>query len=134
MADGPRLPLYLNDTPCASNRRTPETWADPSDAPPLAAPPSILDEAARIVHGSRQSDYGHPIDNWTLTADLFTAALRSKLREGEVITSETAVLLMELVKVARELHRPKRDNRTDLAGYAEVLDMIVTERQRREEG
>jgi len=93
---------------------------------------SILDEAARIVHGSRRNDYGHPLDNWTLTADLFTSALRSKLREGESITAETAVLLMELVKIARELYAPKRDNRVDLAGYAEALDMIVTERKRRE--
>jgi len=109
------------------------SYLDPSDVPP-ASPESVIKEADRIVHASRQADYGHPFDNWSLTADLFTAALRPKLREGERITAETAVLLMELVKVARELHRPKRDTRVDLAGYAEVLDMIVTERERRAKG
>lgn len=97
----------------------------------MASVVSILDEAHRIVHTSRQADYGHPLDNWTLTADLFTAALRPKLRDGESISAEMAVLLMVLVKVAREIHRPKRDSRLDLAGYAEVLDMIVEERERR---
>jgi hypothetical protein len=29
------------------------------------------------------------------------------------------------VKMSRECNRPKRDNRVDLAGYAETLDMVV---------
>lgn len=92
---------------------------------------SISLEAHRIVHGSRQSDYGHPLDNWTLTADLFTAQLRAKLKPGETITAEDAILLMVQVKVARHINRPHRDSRVDIAGYAEALDLCVTERERR---
>lgn len=32
---------------------------------------------------------------------------------------------MIAVKISRECHRPKRDNRVDIAGYAEVLDMVI---------
>lgn len=94
---------------------------------------SILDEAHRLVHGPRQSEYGHPLDNWSLTADLLTALLRGKLKDGEVITAEDAILCMVQVKVARESFRPNRDNRVDLAGYAEVLDIVTEERERRVE-
>lgn len=92
---------------------------------------SISLEAHRIVHSSRQADYGHPLDNWGLTADLFTAMLRSKLKPGEVISAEDALLLMVQVKVARHMNRPHRDSRVDIAGYAEALDLCVTERERR---
>jgi hypothetical protein len=99
----------------------------------VAQSESILDTAQHIVHSSRQAEYGHPLDNWSLTADLFTAALRDKLKPGEAIDAETAILLMVQVKVARHLHRAHRDSRVDIAGYAEALDMVVNERARRAE-
>ena len=47
------------------------------------------------------------------------------------ITAEQAALCMVAVKISRECHRPKRDNRVDGAGYFKVLDMIINERERR---
>jgi len=33
------------------------------------------------------------------------------------------------VKISRECNKPKRDNRIDIAGYAEALDMVVNYRE-----
>jgi hypothetical protein len=38
---------------------------------------------------------------------------------------------MDLLKVAREAHQPKRDNRVDGPGYWKCLDLILAERERR---
>ena len=35
------------------------------------------------------------------------------------------------VKISREVNQPKRDNRTDGAGYWGCLDKVVEERKRR---
>jgi len=88
-------------------------------------PETILEEAQRLVYGDRQADYGHPIDDWTRTAAMWSAIL------GVPVTAEQAVMCMVTVKLSREVNRPKRDNRTDAAGYAAVLDLIVAERQKR---
>lgn len=83
---------------------------------------SILDEASGIVHGSRQADYDHPYHNWTRTAGMATAMLKHKLRED--LTASDLLLIMQQVKISREMFRPKKDNRIDGAGYWEVLDMV----------
>ncbi|MFA5525937.1 MAG: DUF4406 domain-containing protein [Acholeplasmataceae bacterium] len=84
---------------------------------------SILTEAQNLVHGPRQHDYGHPIHDWTRTAAMWSALLDT------TVTAEQAVMCMIAVKLSREVNRPKRDNRVDAAGYAEVLDMIVQRRE-----
>lgn len=86
---------------------------------------SALQEAQRLVHGSRRASYGHPLDDYTRTAALWSAIL------GIDITPEHAILCMIGVKLSRECHKPHRDNRVDAAGYAECLDMAHAERVRR---
>jgi len=44
---------------------------------------SVLDEAKRITEGSRQSNYGHPADDFARTARMWTGILAGKLRDGE---------------------------------------------------
>ena len=44
---------------------------------------------------------------------------------------EDVAMMMMLVKVAREAHAPKRDNRVDGAGYWQCLDLLIEERKRR---
>ena len=93
---------------------------------------SVLLEAQGFVHGDRQTDYGHPLDNYTRVARIWTAMLAEKLKPGETIDADLAVLMLAGMKIGRELGLEKRDNRTDIAGYAEVLDMCKRERARRE--
>ena len=43
---------------------------------------SILTEAQGLVHGDRNSDYGHPLDDFSRTAAIWTALLGGKLKDG----------------------------------------------------
>lgn len=95
-------------------------------------PETILQEAQRLVHGDRNKDYGHPLDDFSRTALMATGMLKDKLRLGCQITAEEIGLLMVLVKVSRQINKPKRDNLVDMAGYAETVHMCVTERDQRE--
>jgi hypothetical protein len=99
------------------------------DAPQKVERQSVLVEAQGLVHGGRNDDYGHPLDDWSRTAAMVSAMLAHKLREP--LTAEDALMLMVCVKLSREVNRPKRDNRTDGAGYFECLDWVVDERARR---
>ena len=80
---------------------------------------SILTEAHRLVHGQRGQDYGHPYEDFSRTAKIWSAILDKE------VTPEQVALCMIGVKMSRECNRPKRDNRVDIAGYAEALDMVV---------
>jgi hypothetical protein len=75
----------------------------------------------------RQEDYGHPYYAFSVVADFWTTLLaaKGKLRDDAEITPEDVVQCMQLLKIQREAHKPKYDNRLDLAGYAQVLDLIV---------
>jgi len=83
---------------------------------------SILFEAHNLVHGVRGEDYGHPYHDFSRTAKIWSAIL------GVDVTPEQVALCMIGVKISRECNKPKRDNRIDIAGYAEALDMVVNYR------
>jgi len=85
---------------------------------------TIAEEAQAAVYGDRGKDYGHPRQNFTDTARLWTALLADRLT-GD-ITPEDVARCMIAVKLARDLHSPKRDNRVDIIGYAITLDRLET--------
>lgn len=79
---------------------------------------TVLQEAQRLCHGDRGADYGHPADN-----DARIAAMLRALFGWDVKTTD--VWMINVVqKLSRERNKPKHDNRVDVAGYAEVGDMI----------
>jgi hypothetical protein len=86
-------------------------------------PESALEEAQRLVHGDRGAAYGHPIDDYTRTGRMWGAILGIP-----DIDPRVCCLMMAAVKISREVNAPKRDNRVDLAGYAECAQMVA-ERQ-----
>jgi hypothetical protein len=95
---------------------------------------TVLQEAQRLVHGDRGAAYGHPIEDYEATGRIWGATLDRWLRQQPGfedipqvpdIDPRIAALMMVGVKVSREAHRGKRDNRTDMAGYAECVDMIA---------
>ncbi len=79
---------------------------------------SILFEAHNLVHGDRGQDYGHPYEDFSRTAKIWSAIL------GQEVTPAQVGLCMIAVKVSRECHKPKRDNLVDIAGYAETVRMV----------
>lgn len=101
---------------------------------------TILQEAQRLVHGDRGAAYGHPIEDYTRTGRMWAAILDGWLRKQPGfedmppvpdVDPRIGTLMMAAVKISREVNAPKRDNRTDLAGYAECCDMVATEQDSR---
>ena len=87
---------------------------------------TILEEAQRIVYGDRGENYGHPFEDFSRTAKIWSAILEIE------VTPEQVALCMVGLKISREVNRPKRDNIVDGAGYFETLEMVKEERSRRE--
>lgn len=94
---------------------------------------SVLQEAQRYVHGNRAADYGHPLDNHSTTAEMVSAFLARKYGIRVPLVAEDIAVFNILQKVSREANAPKRDTAVDIAGYAENLQMIRDERERRRE-
>ena len=90
---------------------------------------TILQEADRIVDGERQWAYDHPYDNCLRIGKMWGVILETK-----PIPPEKVALMMCGLKLVREIHRHKRDNLVDLAGYAKVADMVEKEKLVREKG
>ena len=82
---------------------------------------TLIDEANELVNGDRQKAYGHPSKNFQLTADLWSVIL------GVPVTPEQVALCMVQVKIARELHAPKRDNLVDAIGYILTYEKVITD-------
>jgi hypothetical protein len=79
---------------------------------------ALLREAERLITGDRNLSYGPPTQNFTNTADIWTVQLRHKLQPGAVIEPHEVAALVIGLKLARIQAQPKRDNWTDIAGYA----------------
>ena len=81
---------------------------------------SILTEANRLVAGDRQSQYGHPHENFTDIAEIASALINKKL------TAIECAYVMLAVKLGRLKYQYKHDSIVDAAGYLKVIDMIHT--------
>ena len=78
----------------------------------------VLNEAADIICGDRNAQYGPPTQDFQRTADMWTALLQLKLKPGEKILAKDVAWMMILLKASRAQHMKKRDNYVDAAGYA----------------
>lgn len=87
------------------------TQEEPEDAP-------VTEEATRLVYGERRKSYGHPHDDYSRVVGAFNALT------GHTLTAAQGVIFMLCVKLAREAHKPKRDNRVDGCGYFACLDLV----------
>lgn len=89
---------------------------------------TVLEEAQRLVYGDRQASYGHPADDYRRTARMWEAIvadLPGVVLPAGSITPRIACLMMVAVKISREVHAPKRDNRVDGAGYFAAADLCA---------
>lgn len=82
--------------------------------PADVAPPRVeaLREAASLITGQRQQDYGSPEVNFQRIATIWNV-----LKPGTVFTPADVALLMTGLKLARAAEGYKRDSAIDGAGY-----------------
>lgn len=72
----------------------------------------ILEEAAEITSGDRQNRYGPPDQDFTCTANMWSAVFNCEFRPSDVAIAQI------LLKCSRQIHQQNRDNWIDIAGYA----------------
>lgn len=94
--------------------------ADPTqpEQPDVTIRGALLREAEGLITGDRNKSYGSPTENFTNIADLWNVQFRHKLKDGDKFTPVDVAVAMIHVKQARLVAQPKRDNFTDIAGYA----------------
>lgn len=79
----------------------------------MTARRDLLDEAADLVDGDRNNQYGDPRQDFQRTAAMWAAYL------GVPIEPHDVAAMMSLLKLSRIHWSPgKRDSWVDLAGYA----------------
>ncbi len=91
----------------------------------LDPPESVLMEAEDIIHGDRNQDYGHPLDNHGRTAGFWSTYL------GIDLTPEQVCVMNILQKLSRSMNRMTRDTLVDVCGYSGNIQMIEEERAAR---
>lgn len=103
----------------------PQPWNSNHDTTPFTAqdivaavksqfprPETILTEAQRITGGDRQASYGPPDQDFRRTANAWRALFGWEVEPWQVAGAMIAL------KLSRQGHQKKRDNWTDIAGYA----------------
>lgn len=109
-----------------------DAWgvADPSDAEE-----TILEEAERLVAGARNSDYGHPAEDFDQLGRMWGAILTRQYPEAPAmpdLPGEVVGLMMVALKLNREAGKSKRDNLVDGAGYLRCVERISRRREGKE--
>lgn len=83
---------------------------------PNQTPPRVeaLREAARLINGDRDAQYGRPIDNFNRIARIWSVIL------GINVTEEDVAMCMTGLKIARYASKSgyQPDTWIDIAGYA----------------
>jgi len=80
----------------------------------------FLTEAKATIQ-DRGMDYGHPTDNMSRTARLWSAFLEVPLTDYQVASC------LALVKLARSMESPKVDTYIDAAAYMAIAGQLHTE-------
>ena len=83
-----------------------------------------LFEAAKIVSGARQWDYGTPKLNHGATANLWSIYLERKYGHALELDPRDVCMMNILQKIARDAGgRPTQDNLVDICGYARNAEL-----------
>lgn len=87
----------------------------------------IIEQAAKIVEGARQLNYGAPEDTFGRIAALWeTYLLHRKEKDLWVISVYDVTMMMILMKLARLMNTPDHwDSIKDIIGYATCMASFV---------
>lgn len=85
----------------------------------------LFKDAAVVINGGRQNQYGGPEDSFGLIAQRWTQFLTVRYEANIRLSARDVALMMADLKIARELNQAKRDNLVDAAGYLGIYDDLV---------
>ena len=85
----------------------------------------LTQEAARLITGQRQEDYGPPEVNFKRVADYWSIRLREKLQDGVTLTPREVAEMLLLLKVARATQSPTEDSYVDGIGYTAIAGELA---------
>lgn len=85
---------------------------------------TILEEANRLVNGSRNKDYGDAYDDFSRTSNLLNV-MGYRREGGAELKASDISNIMCMVKFSRECNSPKRDNIVDIAGYLLCKEQVL---------
>lgn len=126
--DGERLLNYLgrsmtstniaSDYPVKPSSEKADEGSEPVSGVDQPVQVDCLEEAGKIVRGSREDTYGPAERNLSRIAEMWSAYLSMPL------TARQVAVMMVLLKASRDAFKPKHDNMVDICGYAYLADMI----------
>ena len=126
--DGERLLNYLGrsmgstniapDYPVKPSSEKADEGSEPVSGVDQPVQVDCLEEAGKIVRGSREDTYGPAERNLSRIAGMWSAYLSMPL------TARQVAVMMVLLKASRDAFKPKHDNMVDICGYAYLADMI----------
>lgn len=90
----------------------------------------ILREAADIVCGDRNNQYGEPEDSFAVISAFWTAYLTAATHAAVTVSPSDAANMMALLKIARAAGGYKADSYVDLAGYAACAGELAAKENR----
>src|SRR3954466_9442603 len=86
---------------------------------------NILNEAADLIVGQRQEDYGTPEENFGRIAEYFNIHFKKNLEQNIPATPRQMAEFMVLLKMARTINSPTRDSYVDIGGYAGIAGELA---------
>lgn len=85
----------------------------------------ILIDAATLITGDRQDDYGDAQESFNRIAQMWSAYL------GCTVVSTDVANMMVLLKVCRTVSSPEKlDSYVDMAGYAALAGEMATDKEK----
>ena len=122
----PDLDLNGNPVPAGTSENgTATTLLGVVNPPTEPKRVQTLKEAAQLITGDRQQDYGPPSVNFQRIADLWNVQLAHRLKDGEKFTPVDVALALTQLKMARAVQSPKHDTFVDGAGYLAIADELA---------
>lgn len=88
---------------------------------------NILENAETLTSLDRQSEYGHPLDNFTHGASIFSALINRRYNTNINLDWKDYGAIMLAVKLDRLAGKYSEDTITDIAGYARCLQLCHDE-------
>lgn len=86
---------------------------------------NILNDAAGLIVGQRQEDYGTPEENFERIAGYFNIHFKKNLENNIPATPRQMAEFMVLLKMARTINSPTRDSYVDIGGYAGIAGELA---------